>query len=289
MDIKTASMAAPVLYQVGQGMKIGPEQIEAFLMCQENRGRRTGTLMKYRHDLTLLYQFLPEDKTVVPGTLRRWRDHLTDQDYAIRTVNSCISAANSFLSYLGRRDLQLLEFKLPDDVQPELTRQEYLRLLQTARSLDKERLYLLIKLFGSTGYPAQALKQLTVEAVRAGEVNLDTAKESPQYIRLPRGLRGELLDYTLRQGLLSGPVFVTRDGKPLSRSNASDSIKRLGHDAQVQPEKATPRCLQKLYQSTRASIRANVERLADQAYDHLLETEQLSIGWDEPGGEVSSF
>lgn len=271
------------------GLRMELEQIETFLACQEHRGRRCGTLMKYRHDLTLLYHFLPEEKLVTCDTLRRWRDHLAGQNYAVRTINSCISAANSFLAYLGRRELQLLEFKLPDDVQPELSRQEYLRLLQTARQLDKERLYLLIKLFACTGYPAQALEYLTVEAVREGGVILGGSRENPQYIRLPQGLQRELRAYALRQGLRSGPVFTTRDGRPLSRSNASDSIKRLGHEAQVQPEKATPRCLQKLYQRTRADIQANVDRLAEQAYDHLLETEQLSIGWDEPGGEVSSF
>lgn len=288
--MKTASPAVPVdMYREALGLRMELEQVEAFLACQERRGRQAGTLMKYRHDLTLLYQFLPEEKLITCDTLRHWRDHLAAQDYAVRTINSCISAANSFLSYLGRRELQLLEFRLPDNIQPELSRQEYLRLLQTARQLDKERLYLLVKLFGCTGYPAQDLEYLTVEAVREGGVILGRPRENSQYIRLPRGLRQELLAYALRQGLLSGPVFITRDGNPLSRSNASDSIKRLSHDAQVQPEKATPRCLQKLYQRTRAEIQANVERLADQAYDHLLETEQLSIGWDEPGGEVSSF
>ena len=35
----------------------------------------------------------------------------------------------------------------------------------------------------------------------------------------------------------------------------------------------------KLYQTTQASIQENVVLLVEQAYDRLLEKEQLTIGW----------
>ena len=50
------------------------------------------------------------------------------------------------------------------ELQPELTRTEYLRLLQTARALGRERVYLLVKLFGTTGLTVQELEKVTVEA-----------------------------------------------------------------------------------------------------------------------------
>lgn len=53
---------------------------------------------------------------------------------------------------------------------PELTRNEYLRLLQTAKLLGKRQTYLLVLLFGTMDLPLHALSCVTVEAVREGWV-----------------------------------------------------------------------------------------------------------------------
>lgn len=54
--------------------------------------------------------------------------------------------------------------------QPELSRAEYLHLLRTAKALDKEKAYLLVKLF------VQELPEMTAEAVREGKIVCDQDK-----------------------------------------------------------------------------------------------------------------
>ena len=109
---------------------------------------------RYRHNLNLLYADLPAGKEIRRDTLAQWRESLLERGYAPRTVNVSISAANSFLAYLGRRELQLMEHLEPQrEFQPEMTRAEYLLLLSTAKALGKRHLYLLIKLFAGTGLP----------------------------------------------------------------------------------------------------------------------------------------
>ena len=119
------------------------------------------------------------------------------------------------------------------------------------------------------------LPRLTVEAVQGAAV-------CP--VRLPDFLRRELLDYARRRGLTSGPLFQTRDGKPIGRTAVTDSMKQLCRDAKVSEEKANPRCLKRLWQATQDGIRAQLDRLVEQACDNLLETEQLSIGWNPSRG-----
>ena len=102
-------------------------------------------------------------------------------------------------------------------MQPELTRTEYLRLLQTARALNRERVYLLVKLFGTTGLTVQELEKVTVEAVREGKLTIQFNRNK-QMLRIPEGLQQELLDYAKRSGYLTGPIFLTKDGTPMSRT-----------------------------------------------------------------------
>ena len=255
--------------------------LEAFLERQRTKSTTEETVKRYRHALELLYDDLPPDKEVRRGTLSQWRESLLARGYAPRTVNVSISAANSLLAYLGRREFQLMERLEPEqEIRPELTRTEYLRLLSTARALGKEQLYLLVKVFGSTGLPVQALPKVTVEAARAGCVVLEQAG-SRQSVHLPDCLRGELLEFSRRTGRRTGPVFVTGSGPPLGRTNGTDGIRKLCAAAQVPEEKGNPRCLRRLYQTTRAGIEANISLLVEQAHDRLVEKEQLDIGWED--------
>ena len=70
----------------------------------------------------------------------------------------------------------------------------------------------------------------------------------------------------------------------LGRTAVTDSMKQLCRDARVEEEKVNPRCLRQLWQTTQDGIRAQLDRLVEQAWDSLLETEQLSIGWNSSKG-----
>lgn len=261
------------------GLRLTPADLEAYLDSLSQQGRGHDTLATYMRNVHALYDGLPEDKTVRPGTLVRWQRTLLEGGYSPRTVNVRMSVANSLMAFLGRRDLQSVGSLEVDDVQPELTRTEYLRLLTTARALDKERLYLLVKLFGCTGLPLQELPRVTVEALTEGRVIVRSCG-IVQLLHLPDFLRKELLAYARREGTASGPIFHTKSGKPLGRTAVTDSIKQLCRDARVPEEKANPRCLKRLWQSTQDGIRTQIDLLVEQACDRLMEAEQLTVGWD---------
>lgn len=149
------------------------ELIHEFLARMGSTGSAKGTLDTDRGQLNLLCKLLPEDKCIRPGSINAWRDELFEQGYAGRTVGNAVSVANSFLTWLGRRELQGGLFQShEEDIQPELTCNEYLRLLSTARNLGKELVYLLIKVFATTSISLQNLAMLTVEAVQENTVHI---------------------------------------------------------------------------------------------------------------------
>ena len=256
------------------------ESIEQFLDACQSRGRVEGTLQWYRRGLNRLYQALPEDKFIRQGALERWREELVEMEYTPGTVNMFLSIANSYLDFVGHREYQLAsQLKLKSSLQPELTREEYVQLLRTAKALDKERLYLLIKLFASTGLSVQELPNVTVEAVQKGEI-VHFPHKVEQRVRIPECLRKELLGYIRRNGYTSGPIFQNKDGGPLNRTYVSIAIRRLCVEARIPEEKGNPRCLKRLYQNTRSDIENNVAMLVEQALDRVLEQEQSAIGWE---------
>lgn len=257
------------------------ELIVLFLREKERQGCTRDTLENYRRHLRQFYVDLPEGKAIGPDTLAKWQTVLLEQGYAARTVNNRISAVNSLLEYCNRWDLQAADVPLPEtDLQPELTRNEYLRLLSTARMLGKERAYLLVKVFACMGLSVRELPRLTVEAVEENRLII-SVDHLRRFVRIPAPLREELLHYVQRWGISSGPVFVARNGEKVNRSVVSGLIQSLAHDARVEPGKCNPRCLRKLYQATQENIQASMSLLIEQAHERLLEAEQLTIGWEE--------
>ena len=261
------------------GYRMTPEAIESFLAAQKQKGLTSATLERYRYALEMLYQALPESREIQAGTLLAWREALLDGGFAPSTINSVFSVCNGFLDYAGHREYQAAKrIEVEDRPQPELTRVEYLRLLQTAKSLNRERAYMLVMTLGSTGLFVHDLILVTVEALREGKV-LTVVNRKRDTVRLPPCLCEELLAYAQRNGIASGPVFITKNGLPLDRTAIAREIQQLSAEAGLPEGKATGRALRNLWRKSRADIRANIEALVEQAMDHQLELEQFSVGW----------
>ena len=258
------------------GIRLSQEVIETYIKELEAGGYSSPTQENYRRYLERLYRFLPEQKYIQDGTLTAWQKHLLESGCSASAVNTGLAAANSLMRYLGRKDLQAERVaKQKENIQPELTRAEYLRLLSAARTLGKERIYLLVKIFGTTGMTVGELENLTVEAVQAGRLTLPSGA-----LRIPGGLREELSHFAETEGIHSGPVFLSGEGTPTGRTVVTAMIKSLCRDARVSEEKANPRCLRKLYLTTQKGIRENFAVLMEQAYERLLEQEQQIFGWE---------
>lgn len=259
------------------------EEVCRYLDSLAVRGRRHETIQVYRPKLEAFYRFLPEDKRITADTLGLWRAALLREGYSPGTANTHVSAANGLLAYLGRRDLQLIgQLDTGEEIQPELSRNEYLRLLATARNLGRERTYLMVKVFALTGIRVSELNRVTVRAVEEGRV-LTACDGRQQYALIPSCLRKELTAYLQRAGITAGPIFVTRNGRPMRRTQVSGEIRTLCRDARVDGDKSNPRCLRRLYQVTQERIRDSVQMLAEQAHERLLEEEQLTVGWEQDG------
>ena len=263
------------------GVSVSQEDIQNFLTAYENLDRAEGTVQFYQRKLRRFYQDLPEDKIIRPDTMKNWQEKLLQDGYAPGSVNAFLSAANSYLDYIGHREYQLAgQLKDEKPPQPELSRAEYLHLLRTAKALDKEKVYLLIKVFASAGLFAQELPEITVEAVQKGKI-VCAQNKYKQIVTVPAYLQKELLGYAQKNGILTGPIFRTRDGRPMHRTYVSAAIRNLCEEAKVPREKGNPKCLRKLYLSTKAGVESNVSLLMVQAMERMMEQDQFSIGWEE--------
>lgn len=255
--------------------------IDLYLQDVASRGCKQGTLENYRRSLLNFFDWLPEGKQVSREKVYEYQEYLIGK-YTSRTVNMKMTAINGILGFLDLREFQSTVKASVDDtaIQPELSRNEYLRMLSAAKAIGDERLYLIIKLFGTTGIAVQEFDKVTVEAVRSGTI-VTFPNRNRLALRIPACVQSELLEYAKEKGVKSGPIFLTREGRPLGRTTLSNMVPHIARYAKVEESKCTPRCLQKLYAETWDTIKSNVNVMLQMTYDKLLEQEQVIYGWQD--------
>ena len=106
------------------------------------------------------------------------------------------------------------------------------------------------------------LKFITCEAVINHQTTVNL-KGKIRIILLPKELCKLLSKYIKEQNIKSGSVFITRNGKPLSRHDIWRSMKALCDTAGVDKAKVFPHNLRHLFARTYYALQKDIVRLAD--------------------------
>ena len=241
-----------------------PALIRKYVIHLKEQERSPATIQKYTHDLNALCNHL-NGEPVTKAALIIWKQQLAAA-HAPATVNSMLAAINGFLAFIGWRDLTVKLLKIQKslflDENKELTRVEYVRLVKAAEKQENERLSLVIQTICATGIRVSELRFITAEAVYSGRAEI-TNKGKRRVVFLPNQLRYLLKKYLQVQKKTAGPVFTTRTGKPLDRSNIWRDMKALCESAGVEPGKVFPHNLRHLFARTYYSLERDLSRLAD--------------------------
>ena len=197
---------------------ITSKKIKDFEIHLRNEERSKATIEKYMRDVRCFISFVGDTEMDKQKVLD-YKNKLSD-GYAVASANSMIAALNCFLRFCGWHDLCVKQFKVQRTIycpeEKELTREEYVRLLEAASRKNNERLNLIIQTICGTGIRVSELEYITVEAVQRSEAVVNCKGKNRKIFIVPE-LRKKLLRYAKEQRICTGTIFITRGGKPVSR------------------------------------------------------------------------
>ena len=244
---------------------ISLESMEKFEEKMWENERSKATVEKYLRDIRTFITFVGGECMIDKDTVIAYKAYLLEK-YAPASVNSMLAAINSFFKENGWYDCVVKAIKIQKEAfrsgKKELAREEYYRLLQAAKRQENQRLYMLIQTICSTGIRVSELEYITVEALhtRRAVVSL---KGKTRTVILPMELCRELKQYVKGRDIRSGAIFVTRNGKPMNRSNIWKEMKELCKSAGVDREKVFPHNLRHLFACTYYQLNKDITHLAD--------------------------
>ncbi len=259
-------------------MTITTDQLTQFRALLKNEEKSAATLNKYLRDIQRFALWL--------GATPLERDAMLDykadlmRHYAAGSVNSILAALNRFLRMIAREDCRVhrlrIQYQAYSPEEREITAQEYADLVRTARETGRARLALVLQTICATGIRFSELPAITAEAARR-VVAVVRCKGKSRRVLIPTRLQKKLLRYMKQHRIAFGPVFVTRSGAPLDRSNIWREMKALCRAAGVSDKKVFPHNFRHLFARTFYRLNKDLAKLADLLGHSSINTTRIYI------------
>lgn len=255
----------------------GNRMLEHFEQVLKEEEKSNATIDKYLRDAARFMGFIGEGSDITKDAVIAYKQYLSE-NYAVTSANSMLAAVNSFLRAAGREDCVVKFFKVQSTAfrarDRELTREEYIRLVEAAKKKGKKCLSLIMQTICATGIRISELRFITVEALHVRQATV-SLKGKTRTVILPVELCIELKRYIREKKITSGSIFVTRTGKPIDRSNILHGMKALCEAAKVLKSKVSPHNLRHLFALTYYKVERDICHLADLLWHSNINTTRI--------------
>lgn len=238
-----------------------------------DREMSENTVGKYLRDAENFLQF-SNGREISRELMMEYKSYILNA-WKISSVNSMITAVNSYLKWAGQAEFSIHTCRVQKQIfrekSRELGKEEYYRLLNAAVSEKRERLSGILRTIAATGMRIGELRYLTVETLSRQKIEI-YFKGKQRVILMARSLVIFLRDYCRRNRITSGIIFATKNGNPVDRRNIWAEMKELCEPARVLPSKVFPHNLRHLFARCFYERERDLVRLADYLGHSSIET-----------------
>lgn len=196
-----------------------PHDFQDYIYYLQSEERSPGTIANNMRHLRAFAAWL-DGAPVEKSSVVRWKTHLLAAGYTPATINGMLASMHSYFHFRGWAHCRVrylrVQRKLFRADDRALSRAEYQHLLRTARARGWRQLALVVETLGATGIRVSELSAITVEAVRRGRADIHL-KGKIRTILIPARLCDKLRQYARQKKIIRGEIFLTADGKSMSR------------------------------------------------------------------------
>ncbi|MBP5174209.1 MAG: tyrosine-type recombinase/integrase [Clostridia bacterium] len=263
------------------------DMIRIYLEHLEANGKSPNTISKYKRDLMLFLDFAGNETELNIGLMNRFKNHLLKRSQNKRkpgkpisysSINSQITTVNSMLNFFRRKDLsvKLFSFQKKTYLENQLSADQIDTLIKAAEEMGKHRLAMIILTIASSGIRVSELSAITVESLSSRGVQV-VNKGKSRSVLLPIELKEILTKYCSDNKIVSGPIFITRKGNPVDRSNVWKEMKALAAKTSVPKEIVFPHNIRHYFARNYYVIEKDIAGLSTLLGHNSLNTTKIYV------------
>jgi len=253
-------------------ISLSQSAINEFCTELRHREKSPGTVEQYRRNLSQFVGMVLERENLLV-----WKEELAAK-HSASTVNGMIAAVNAFLDFVGAGNLKLKSLRCQRKAfsEDELSREEFQALVEEARRRGDEQTAVLIQVMAGSGVRVSEVRFLTVEAAQE-KMAVIRLKGKTRFVPLGDQVCNQILDFAKAQDIVSGPVFISKRGRPLDRRRIWEKMKRLCPGAGIDPAKVHPHALRHLFARVFYDLTRDMAKLADLLGHGSIETTRIYV------------
>ena len=234
--------------------------------------KANNTIIRYKSDIKQFQEIVGEGR-ITDEKLALYKATIIDM-YEPSTVNTKIMTINNFLQRCGiDKSLKLLNIKHSFFLDDEklLTTDDINKLQDYCRKHNNYRMYYLIETYIKTGIRVSEHEFITVRAVEKG-IAVVVNKGSIRKVIIPKKLRKKLMNYIKVNGIVDGPVFITRNENPVDRRNIWSELQKIGEAVGVDKGKLHPHNFRHYFARVNYTQKKDIVKLAAMLGHSSIET-----------------
>ena len=255
------------------------EKLPIFLIEQSEAEKSKNTLKKYKHNIEMFIEWLPDVDNVDKLKIIDFKRYLLeDLHFKTNTINNYIVSVNKFLYWCGIPDCKVKQLKKQHAASNSeiLSLSDFKRLLRFAKRLNQEDTYLIMKILAMTGIRIEELSFFTVENVKTNYIHVrNKGKERSIIIR--QDLARELRQYCRNNGIKQGNIFYCKTkGQMMAKSTIWRRMKKIAGVAKVRKNKVHAHSFRHLFAKMfLEEYNGSIAELADILGHNSLETTRI--------------
>lgn len=249
--------------------------LDTYRKYLENQELAKGTqqiYMRYAKDIVKY----SKGQEITKDIVMEYKRGMKRRGTAPSTINLAVIAVNKYIKFTGNSNSMVKTERIQKrrSLENVLNSEEYYRLLETAKNSGRDKYYCIMKTLAQTGIRVSELRYFTVEILKEPKIQV-TNKGKTRDIYLPDSLLQELNEYSKKEKITSGTIFLGNTGKPIGRAAIYKMLLRIGKEAGVSMEKIYPHSFRHLFAVTYMNHYGNLTELADILGHSSLETTRI--------------
>lgn len=250
-----------------------------FLIEQQENEKSNNTLKKYKRNIEMFLEWLPEDVEIDKTIAIAFKGHLLDDlHFRTNTINNYVVCVNKFLYWCGLQDCKVKQLKKQRTASNNeiLSLADFKRLLRFARRFGQEDTYLIMKILAMTGIRIEELSVFTVENVKSNYIRVRN-KGKERTIILRQDLAREIRAYCREKNINAGIIFFCKDkGRMMAKSTIWRRMKKIAGAAKVQKNKVHAHSFRHLFAKMYLNeYNGSIAELADILGHNSIETTRI--------------
>ena len=255
------------------------DRLPLFLIEQAEEEKTQNTLKKYKHNIEIFIDWIPDDSEIDKTIVIDFKRHLLeDLHFRTNTINNYIISINKFLYWCGMTDCKVKQLRKQHAASNSeiLSLSDFKRLLRFAKRMGQEDTYLIMKILAMTGIRIEELSFFTVENVKTNYIHVrNKGKERSIIIR--QDLAREIRQYCRNNGIKEGIIFYCKTkGKMMAKSTIWRRMKKIAGVAKVRKNKVHAHSFRHLFAKMfLEEYNGSIAELADILGHNSIETTRI--------------